>query len=124
MCSVLHTEMHTQLASDLIISFGEYVFHGTYSVCALALARTNITQHYGKKSIKTNKWENNIFHRPEFPMSLIGLMTALLSSSLMAIFTSAFLKMVLYCSIPAFLHPQEYALPAAVTCIFWDLTVI
>ncbi len=59
------------------------------------------------------------------PKDLIGMMTGLLSSSLMAIFTvtSFFFKRSVLCSIPAYLHPQEYTFPAAVTCICWDLSL-
>lgn len=53
-------------------------------------------------------------------------MTALLSSSLIAIFTAAsffFFFRLLLCSIPAYLYPQEYTFPAAVTCICWDFSL-
>lgn len=70
------------------------------------------------------KWENNISHQPDIPENLIGMMTDLLSSSLMAIFTAAsfFFKSLVLCSIPAFVHPQECTFPAAVTCTYWDLS--
>lgn len=79
-----------------------------------------------ENSIKTNKWENGLHHWPDIPNCLIGMMTGLLGSSLKAIFTAAhiyfFWRFVL-CMIPAYLHPQNYAFPAVLTCIFRDLSL-
>lgn len=112
---------------DLILYLEEYVSQSTHpEFCSgITFTRSTVTLPRWENNIQTNKWENSISHLPDIPKSLIGLMTALLSSSLMAIFTAAsFFKVLVLCSIPAYLHPQEYSFPAAVTSIFWDLSLV
>lgn len=66
------------------------------------------------------KWGNSASHLPDITKNLIGLMTDLLSSSLMSIFTVAFVFSIVFDSRKSVLTAVCVAFPAAVTCICWD----
>ena len=88
LCVCISGKRVCDFSKDLILSSAEYVIESTQPEFVVVLLLHVQTSH---------KWEKSISHWPNIPGDLIGMMTGLLSYSLMAIFTAASFFKDQYC---------------------------